>query len=202
MAQLRSSRSKVMSILAKISLFATSVRSGLDDQRKAITYGDLKYEIANWHQVMPPICLSLEKLNHMPGYETDENDEAIEARTAAACVQCYGLACIIYLERITTRRIGSAAFNTEVKTAADRIITLMGRFTTGIDQLATLWPLLTVGIATVDPYQQIALRQRLVGMECFGLMYVSRVLQALQYSWSDGASYAELEAMLSSNLVP
>ncbi|KAM4063598.1 hypothetical protein HRG_014045 [Hirsutella rhossiliensis] len=78
----------------------------------------------------------------------------------------------------------------------------MGRFTTGIDQLATLWPLLTVRIATVDPYQQNALRQRLVGMECFGLTYVSRVLEALQYSWSDGACYAELEPMLLSNLVP
>ncbi|PHH92218.1 hypothetical protein CDD83_8418 [Cordyceps sp. RAO-2017] len=154
MAQRRSSRSKVMSILTKIGCFATLVRSGLDDHRKATTYRDLAYKIANWHQVAPSICLSLEKLNHMPVYETNEINEAIEA--AAACVLCYGLSCTIYLERVTTRRIGIVASNTQVKIAADRILTLAGRFSTGINQLATLWPLLTVGIAVVDPYQQNA----------------------------------------------
>lgn len=158
-----------MSILTRISIFATLVRSGLNDQRKAIAYGNLTREIADWHRVAPPSCIRLEKLSYLLGSETDEANETVETQRAAACVLCYGLACTIYLERVTMRRIGSAARDSEVKVAGDRILALMDRFSAGIDQLATLWPLLTVGISTVEPNQQNALRDRLVRMRCFGL---------------------------------
>lgn len=165
MAQLRNSWSRVMSIQTEISRFAKQLRSEHDQRQREMIHSDLTYRLRNWHDSAPDIYLRLDTLNSMPD---DATEEDVETLTAAACIHCYALGCTVYLERITTRRIGSAAFDPEIKTTVDRILTLIFNFSSGINQLAILWPLLTAGIATVDPQQQDLVRSRLNGMKSFG----------------------------------
>ncbi|PHH91280.1 hypothetical protein CDD83_1090 [Cordyceps sp. RAO-2017] len=204
MAQLRNAWSRLMSIQIDISRLAKLLQSGLDRRQKTIFHGDIAYRIRNWHESAPDIFLRLDELDKMPA---DASGEEVEALTAAACIQCYALACSLYLERVTTRRVGSAAFDPEVKSTVDRILVLILNFSSGIHRLAILWPFLTAGIATVDPEQQAALRGWLTGMKSFGFKHVSRVLDTLEYSWEHmrlygGLNYEAFEVMISSNLVP
>lgn len=165
MAQLRSSRSRVMSIQTEISNFVKLLRSDVDRRQKKMYRDDIAYRIRNWHGSAPGIFLRLQGMQVMP---EDATEEELEALTAAASIQCYALACTVYLERVSTRRIGSAAFDPEIKTVVDRIVALILGFSKGINRLATLWPLLTAGIATVDAEQQRSLRDMLIEMERFG----------------------------------
>ncbi|ODA75960.1 hypothetical protein RJ55_08601 [Drechmeria coniospora] len=204
MAQLRASWSRVMSTQAEISRFAKLSRSGLDRHQREMMHRDLAYRIRNWHDAAPDIYLRLDGINEVPSGSSEEDAEAL---TAAACVMSYALGCSVYLERIVTRRIGSAAFDPEIKTIVDRILTLIFNFSSGINQLAILWPLLTAGIATVDEEQQNRVRGQLTEMKNFGFKHVFRVLDTLEYSWEQmrlygGLNYAEFEAMISANLVP
>ncbi|POR35539.1 Sterol regulatory element-binding protein ECM22 [Tolypocladium paradoxum] len=204
MAQLRNSWSRIMSIQTEISRFAKFLRSEHDQRQREMIHSDLTYRLRNWHDSAPDIYLRLETLDSMPD---DATEEDVETLTAAACIHCYALGCAVYLERITTRRIGSAAFDPEIKTTVDRILTLIFNFSSGINQLAILWPLLTAGIATVDAQQQDVVRSRLNGMKNFGFKHVFRVLDTLEHSWEHmrlygGINYDKFEAMISSNLVP
>ncbi|KND89382.1 Sterol regulatory element-binding protein ECM22 [Tolypocladium ophioglossoides CBS 100239] len=204
MAQLRNSWSRIMSIQTEISRFAKLLRSKHDQRQREMIHSDLTYRLKNWHDSAPDIFLWLDTLNSMPD---DATEEDVETLTTAACIHCYALGCTVYLERLTTRRIGSAAFDSEIETTLNRILTLIFNFSSGINQLAILWPLLTAGIATVDPQQQDLVLSRLNGMKNFGFKHVFRVLETLEFSWEHmrlygGVNYEEFEAMISSNLVP
>ena len=165
MAQLRNSWSRIMSIQTEISRFAKLLRSEHDQWQSEMIYSDITYRLNSWHDSAPDIYSRLKTLNCIPG---DASDEDVETLTAAACIYCYALGCTVYLERITTRRIGSAAFDPKIRTIVDRILTLILYFSRGINQLAMLWPLLTAGVAMVDPQQQDLVRSRLIGMKSFG----------------------------------
>lgn len=165
MAQIRSSWSRIMSIQTDISKFAKAQRSGLEKRQREMIQGDLAYRIRNWHDSAPDVFLQLEYLDSIPSEATDEETEAL---TAAACVYCYALGCAVYLDRVANRRVGSAAFDMEIKATVDRMMTLIVNFSSGVNQLAMLWPLLTAGIATVDTHQQDLCRSWLGNMTGFG----------------------------------
>ncbi|KAM4056605.1 fungal specific transcription factor [Hirsutella rhossiliensis] len=204
MAQLRSAWSRVMSIQTDISKFVKLLQSGVDGRQRKIFHDDIDHRIKNWHKSAPDMFLRLEGMDAIP---EGAPEEEVEALTATACIQCYALACTVYLERVSTRRIGSAAFDPEIKKIVDRIVTLILTFSRGINRLAILWPFLTAGIATVEVEQQRLLREWLLGMKSFGFKHVCRVLDTLEYSWEQmrqygGLNYDEFEVMISSNLVP
>ncbi|RCI12319.1 hypothetical protein L249_0067 [Ophiocordyceps polyrhachis-furcata BCC 54312] len=202
MAQLRSSWSRVMSIQTDISRFAKLLRSGLDGRQSDMFRSDIAHRIRNWHDSVPDVFLRLDdEPVTMTTRRRDEDDEDVDALTAAACILSYALACTIYLERVSSRRVGSAVFDPTVKHAVDRILRLVGGFSSGVHRLAMLWALLTGGIATADAAQQSLLRQWLTEMKSFGFKHVSRVLDTLECAWQHG-DYDELELTLSSNLVP
>ncbi|RDA85221.1 hypothetical protein CP532_3282 [Ophiocordyceps camponoti-leonardi (nom. inval.)] len=203
MAQLRSSWSRVMSIQTDISRFAKLLRSGLDGRQSDMFRNDIAHRIRNWHDSVPDVFLRLDDEGPaMTAQRGDgKDDEDVEALTAAACILSYALACTIYLERVASRRVGSAVFDPTVRHAVDRILTLVGGFSRGVHRLAMLWALLTGGIATADAGQQSLLRQWLTEMKSFGFKHVSRVLDTLEWAWQNG-DYDELEMMISSNLVP
>lgn len=165
MAQIRQSWSRIMSIQTDISNFVKIEREGLPQHQRDLYYNDLSYRLRNWQDSAPDIYLRLERLNSMPA---DATPEEFETLTAASCIQIYALSCSVYLERVMTRRIGSAATNPTIAAAVSRILTLIFNFQSGINQLAVLWPLLTTGVATVDPVQQNHIRERLMAMKGFG----------------------------------
>lgn len=165
MAQLRSSWSRVMSIQTDISKFVKLLQSGVDHRQRKIFHDDIGCRIKNWHKSVPDMFLRLEGMEAIP---TGASEEEVEALTAAACIQSYALACTVYLERVTTRRIGSGAFDADIRSAVDGIVSLVLAFSSGINRLAILWPCLTAGIATVDSGQQRLLREWLTGMKSFG----------------------------------
>ncbi|PFH55267.1 hypothetical protein XA68_10229 [Ophiocordyceps unilateralis] len=204
MAQLRSSCSRVMSIRTDISRFARLLRSGLDRRQSDMFRGDIAHRIRNWHDSVPDIFLRFDDEPATTATTTTGDDENLDALTAAACILSYALACTIYLERVASRRVGSAALDPTIQHAVDRILTLVGSFSRGVHRLAMLWALLTGGIATVDTNQQALLRQWLTEMKSFGFKHVSRVLDTLEFAWRQhrASDYDELEAMISSNLVP
>ncbi|RDA90171.1 hypothetical protein CP533_0518 [Ophiocordyceps camponoti-saundersi (nom. inval.)] len=205
MAQLRSSWSRVMSIQTDISRFAKLLRSGLDGRQSDMFRSDIAHRIRNWHDSVPDVFLRLDDeptmMTRGGRQQHDEDDEDVDALTAAACILSYALACTIYLERVASRRVGSAVFDPTVKQAVDRILALVGGFSRGVHRLAMLWALLTGGIATADAAQQSLLRQWLTEMKSFGFKHVSRVLDTLEFAWLHG-DYNEVELMISSNLVP
>lgn len=165
LAQLRSTWSKLMSIQRDISRLAKLQRSGLDQYQRALIHDDLACRLRSWHDSTPDVFLQLENIDGIP---SDASEEQAEILTATACVQSYALACTVFLDRVVTRRVGRAAFDADIKTVVDRILTLNLNFSSGVGQLAVLWPLLTAGIATVDVGQQDLCRQKLTSMKIFG----------------------------------
>ncbi|KAF5136861.1 Sterol uptake control protein 2 [Metarhizium anisopliae] len=165
MAQIRQSWSRIMSIQTDISKFVKMERGGLAQHQKDMYYNDLSYRLRNWQESAPDIYLRLHQLDSMPA---DATPEEFETLTAASCIQIYSLSCAVHLETVKGRRIGNAATDLTVAAAVSRILTLILGFQSGINQLAVLWPLLTAGIATVDPGQQQSIRERLAAMRGFG----------------------------------
>ncbi|KID98203.1 Zn(2)-C6 fungal-type DNA-binding domain protein, partial [Metarhizium majus ARSEF 297] len=165
MAQIRQSWSRIMSIQTDISKFVKMERGGLPQHQKDMYYNDLSYRLRNWQESAPDIYLRLHQLDSMPA---DATPEEFETLTAASCIQIYSLSCAVHLETVKARRIGNAATDPTVAAAVSRILTLILGFQSGINQLAVLWPLLTAGIATVDPGQQQSIRERLAAMRGFG----------------------------------
>lgn len=165
MAQIRQSWSRIMSIQTDISKFVKIEREGLAQHQRDMYYNDLSYRLRNWQASAPDIYLRLEGLESMP---VGASAEEFETLTAASCIQVYALSCSVYLDRVNTRKIGNAANSPVIAAAVSRILTLIFNFQSGINQLAVLWPLLTAGIATVDPEQQNNIRQRLASMRSFG----------------------------------
>ncbi|KJZ68249.1 hypothetical protein HIM_12360 [Hirsutella minnesotensis 3608] len=165
MSQLRCSRSRLMSIQTEISRFAELTREGLDRLQTEVICNNIAYRIKNWLDTRPDVYLRLR------GFEDaaeDTSEKEAEVLRAAACIQSYYLSCIIYLERSTTRRVGSSALDPQIKAAVDQILALMANYSSGVHRLAFLWPVLTAGIATVNIEQQCILRDWLTEMECFG----------------------------------
>ncbi|KID88383.1 Zn(2)-C6 fungal-type DNA-binding domain protein [Metarhizium guizhouense ARSEF 977] len=165
MAQIRQSWSRIMSIQTDISKFVKMEKEGLAQHQKDMYYNDLSYRLRNWQESAPDIYLRLHQLDSMPA---DATPEEFETLTAASCIQIYSLSCVVHLETVKARRIGNAATDPTVAAAVSRILTLILGFQSGINQLAVLWPLLTAGIATVDPGQQQSIRERLAAMRGFG----------------------------------
>lgn len=165
MAQIRHSWSRIMSIQTEISKFVGLERMGMSQDQRGMYYNDLSYRIQNWQDCAPDIYLRVEGLDTMPEDVTPEEHETL---TAAACIQTYALACSIYLDRVKTRQVGNAGTDSTIAAAVSRTLTLIFNFQFGINQLAVLWPLLTAGIATVDPAQQGQIRERLNSMKGFG----------------------------------
>ncbi|EGX93702.1 C6 transcription factor, putative [Cordyceps militaris CM01] len=165
LAQVRSAWSRLMSVQAEISDFAKLQRSGLDEQQRDAIKAELVYRLRNWHESAPNVFSKLENLDAIPDDATDDEREML---TVTACVGSYALACTIYLERVATKSIKSAAYDGEIKSAVDRVLTLTLNFSHGIHQLAVVWPLLTAGIATSDRHKQELCRQKLSGMNVFG----------------------------------
>lgn len=165
MAQIRQSWSRIMSIQTDLSQFVKVEREGLSPQQRDMYYNDLVHRLQNWQDSTPDIYLRLDQLDAMPPDATPEEHEIL---TAISCIQTYALACFVYLDRVMCRSVGSAATNASVAAAVDRILTLTFNFQSGINQLGVLWPLLTAGIATVNPVQQNHIRERLASMRAFG----------------------------------
>ncbi|KAG8409794.1 hypothetical protein J3458_018876 [Metarhizium acridum] len=204
MAQIRQSWSRIMSIQTDISKFVKMEKEGLTQHQRDMYYNDLSYRLRNWQVSAPDIYLRLHQLDSMP---SDATLEEFETLTAASCIQVYSLACAVHLETVKTRRIGNAATDPTVAASVSRILTLIIGFQSGINQLAVLWPLLTAGIATVDPGQQQSIRERLTAMRGFGFKHVSRLLDTLEYAWEQErlfgrVDYEEFKRLISANLVP
>ncbi|OAA55167.1 Zn(2)-C6 fungal-type DNA-binding domain protein [Cordyceps fumosorosea ARSEF 2679] len=173
LAQVRSAWSRVMSIQTEIGIFAKLRRTGLCPLQRDTMYNDLVQRLRNWHDSVPDAFLQLVNLDGIP---EGASDDQVKTLTITSCVQSYALACDVYLERAATRRNRSADPNDAIHSVVDRILTLALNFSRGLNQLAVVWPILTAGIATIDPDKQDRCRMKLNGMRCFGFKAGSHVI--------------------------
>ncbi|XWW94593.1 hypothetical protein V2A60_002538 [Cordyceps javanica] len=165
LAQVRTAWSRVMSIQTDISIFAKLRRTGLCPQQRDTMYNDLIHRLKNWHDSAPDAFLQLESLDGIP---QGASDDQVRTLTITSCVQSYALACAVYLERVDSRSTRSPDPNGEMQSVVDRTLTLTLNFSRGLNQLAVVWPILTAGIATIDPYKQDRCRMKLNDIKCFG----------------------------------
>lgn len=169
LAQIRISWSRIMSIQAGISAFAKLRASdSLDDLRSNMVRDNLAHRIANWHDCTPDVYmrLSVQPDEHNAHPNVSKSDAELLA--AAACVECYAMACSIYLDRVVTQKLGRAAHDPTIATAVNRILTLTSSFADGLGRLAHLWSLFTAGTAITDEGQKVIVREFLLAMKNFG----------------------------------
>ncbi|KAK7227665.1 hypothetical protein V2G26_015668 [Clonostachys chloroleuca] len=204
LAQIRQAWSRIMSIQVGISAFARLQRLSIHNSRRNTLHNDLAHRIEVWQASVPDIFHRLAALSTMP---SDASDRDAEILTAAACIECYSVACIIHLDRVATQSLGNAATNPEIAAATNRILDLILNFSNGLNRMGVLWPLLMAGIATVDKDQQSLVRDCLAGLKVFGLQHVSRALDTLEYVWLQHrlfgkANYKEFDDLAAENLLP
>lgn len=164
LSQLRHSWTRVMAILADISKFAKT-RQHLSDHQREMLREDLAHRIKCWHNSAPNIYARLSQLDEIP---IDSSDRDIEDLTAAACIQTYAYACMIYLRRVSIQRLSDPSTDPELRLPVDQILRLCLNFSDGLNRMALLWPLFTAGAALADEHQQALVRESLVQMKCFG----------------------------------
>lgn len=161
MAQIRLSWSRIMSIQADISTFAKLKRVGIDKGQHDMIWDDLMVRIRSWRSSAPDIFDRLAEIN-----EVSQDSEDYDVLIAAACVEAYEKALVVYLYRVATGQLcNSVPLVTE---AVNRVLVLVKNFSKGSEQLGMLWALYTVGGETSLPAQQLFVKEKLTEMEKFG----------------------------------
>lgn len=161
MAQIRLSWSRIMSIQADISTFAKLKRGGMDQRQLDMIRDDLLDRVRSWRTSAPDIYCRLAQIDQVP-----EDAEDYDVLTAAACVEAYEKASVVYLYRVSSGRLSNTL--PVVTAAVNRVLVLVENFSRGVEQLGMLWALYTVGVETSQPEQQAFVKEKLTEMKKFG----------------------------------
>lgn len=161
MAQIRLSWSRIMSIQADISAFAKLKRGGMDKRQLDMIRDDLMGRITSWRSSAPDIFDRLANIDKIA-----KGAEDYDIFTAAAVVEAYEKASVVYLYRVASGRLSNTL--PQVTGAVNRVLVLVKNFSRGAEQLGMLWALYTVGAETPQPAQQAFVKERLTEMKRFG----------------------------------
>jgi hypothetical protein len=176
LAQIRHSWSRLMSVQAAISAFAKMQSSGsLDVSQENMMRDDLAYRISNWHNSTPDIFLYLSKDGGRQSTPMDHSESHEELLAAAACVECYAMACKVYLDRVATQKLSRAAQDPTIAAATSRILTLTSTFSSGLTRLGYLWSVFTAGTATIEEGEKASVREFLTDMKNFGFKASTKI---------------------------
>ncbi|KAI8667604.1 hypothetical protein NCS56_00897500 [Fusarium sp. Ph1] len=194
LAQIRHSWSRLMSVQAAISAFAKMQSSGsLDVSQEDMMRDDLAYRISNWHNSTPDIFLYLSKDGGRQSTPMDHSESHNELLAAAACVECYAMACRVYLDRVATQKLSRAAQDPTIAAVTSRILTLTSTFSSGLTRLGYLWSVFTAGTATIEEGERASVREFLTDMKNFGFKHVTRALDMLEYVWLQYRLFGEAD---------
>jgi hypothetical protein len=165
-----------MSVQAAISAFAKMQSSGsLDVSQENMMRDDLAYRISNWHNSTPDIFLYLSKDGGRQSTPMDHSESHEELLAAAACVECYAMACKVYLDRVATQKLSRAAQDPTIAAATSRILTLTSTFSSGLTRLGYLWSVFTAGTATIEEGEKASVREFLTDMKNFGFKASTKI---------------------------
>ncbi|OJJ48973.1 hypothetical protein ASPZODRAFT_60277 [Penicilliopsis zonata CBS 506.65] len=190
LAELTDAWAGLMEIRASTSKFGKAKDEDMPVEQQDVVFGDLLNSLLAW-RASAPECLRVLGLLDLNTTTRPTTNSCLpsypypDLLAYAACLEAYEKATALHLYKIVAAGRPDQQINlAHLNLLACRILDLVAFLADGVGQLAILWPLFIAGREACDYTQQLAIRDRMIGMQRFGFKNVERTLESLEDFWS------------------